>query len=392
MNPVAGKTRLHVVDALRGFALVSIMLLHNLEHFDVYFLPPHLPEWLLSLDKKIWDSLFFLFAGKSYGIFALLFGLTFYIQLNSRMEKGEDFRGRFAWRLVLLLFFGAINSMFYQGDILTIYALVGFLIIPLAKLSDRALLYIAIILLLQPLEWWNVIHGLQLDPGVKLSDPASWTYFGRMDEYIKGSSFLATVKGNLLNGKLACVFWSWENGRFFHILSLFIFGMLTGRKKLFADSPENKRFWTKTLMVSAISFAVLYVVKENAASFIKSEAVLRPFTTIETSWTNISFMTVLIAGFYLLYQTAALHRALDVFSAIGRMSLSNYILQSVLGSTLYYGFGFALYQYTGATFSLVIGILLAILLGILSTYWAKGHKRGPLEELWFRATWFDKKK
>jgi len=75
--------RLHVVDALRGFAIVSIMLLHNLEHFDFYFFPQNLPVWMKALDKNIWDTMFFLFSGKSYAIFALLFGLTFFIQSDN---------------------------------------------------------------------------------------------------------------------------------------------------------------------------------------------------------------------------------------------------------------------------------------------------------------------
>lgn len=57
--------RIYVVDALRGFAIVAIMLLHNLEHFDVYFLPPELPEWIKSLDKIVWETTFYLFASKS---------------------------------------------------------------------------------------------------------------------------------------------------------------------------------------------------------------------------------------------------------------------------------------------------------------------------------------
>ena len=59
------KTRLHVVDALRGFAIVSIILLHNIEHFDFYYFPSILPGWMKILDKGIWKSLFFLFSGKS---------------------------------------------------------------------------------------------------------------------------------------------------------------------------------------------------------------------------------------------------------------------------------------------------------------------------------------
>ena len=95
---VSSPSRLHVVDALRGFAIVSILLLHNIEHFDFYFKPENLPAWMVTMDQGIWDTMFFMFGGKSYAIFALLFGLTFFIQFNNQAQKGKDFRGRFAWR------------------------------------------------------------------------------------------------------------------------------------------------------------------------------------------------------------------------------------------------------------------------------------------------------
>jgi len=126
------------------------MLLHNIEHFDFYYSPQGLPGWMIVLDKGIWDTLFFLFAGKSYAIFALLFGLTFFLQSENQAQKGKNFRGRFAWRLVQLLGFGIINSAFYQGDILTIYAILGFSLIPVARLNNKTVFWIAVVLMLQP--------------------------------------------------------------------------------------------------------------------------------------------------------------------------------------------------------------------------------------------------
>jgi uncharacterized protein len=96
MSSNISSNRLHVVDALRGFAIVSIMLLHNIEHFDVYYFSESLPEWMKSLDSVIWGTLFFLFSGKSYAIFALLFGLTFYIQSENQKKRGNNFSARFA--------------------------------------------------------------------------------------------------------------------------------------------------------------------------------------------------------------------------------------------------------------------------------------------------------
>ena len=379
-------SRLYVVDALRGFAIVSIMLLHNLEHFDFYYAPSYFPVWLKTLDKGIWDSLFFIFAGKSYAIFALLFGLTFFIQSNNQENRGKDFRARFAWRLLLLLGFGIINSAFYQGDILTIYAIIGFGLIPVAKLSNKVVLGIAIFLMLQPYEWINLVSGL-LDPTKEMQNPISWAYFGRMVDYIPKSSFIDTLTGNLANGRIAVFNWSWENGRVFQTLSLFMLGMLAGRKYLFKVSPENKQFWVKVLVYAAIAFIPLYIVKNGVGTWFDSEAIRRPLLTIVTSWTNFAFMLVLVSGFVLLFQIQSFYRILNVFSPIGRMSLSNYIIQSMLGSFIYYGFGLGLYQYTGATYCLLIGITLAILQGMFSSWWMRRHRQGPLERIWHKGTW-----
>lgn len=387
----SNESRLSVIDALRGFAIVSIMLLHNLEHFDFYYKPNGFPAWLVSLDKGIWDSLFFLFAGKSYAIFSLLFGLTFFIQSRNQEKIGKDFRGRFAWRLVLLFAFGVVNSAFYQGDILTFYAIIGFFLIPFAKLSNRVVFWIAIILMLQPYEWVNFITGLQ-NPGVDLADPISWAYFGKMEEYITGNSLINLWIGNLTNGKLAVYNWFWENGRVFQTLSLFLFGMLAGRKSLFRNSAESKRFWVNTLTIASVSFIILFIIKINLGDWISSKAILRPLEVIESSWTNMAFMLILVSGFTLLFQSRSFHRILNTFSALGQMSLSNYVMQSIMGSFIYYEFGLGLYKYTGATLCLLIGVALAVIQGYFSFWWMKNNKHGPLETLWHKATWIGTEK
>jgi uncharacterized protein len=384
-------SRLHVVDALRGFAIVSIMLLHNIEHFDFYYTPANLPLWMVSLDKGIWATLFFLFGGKSYAIFALLFGLTFFIQSNNQEKKGKDFRARFAWRLVLLLCFGFINSAFYEGDILTYYALTGFFLIPVARLNTRTVFWIALILMVQPYEWFHFLVSLQ-SPDTLKTDPVSWSYFGRMGEYITGNSLVNVWKGNLTNGRIGVTIWTWENGRVFQTLSLFMFGMLAGRKSLFVTSEQNKRVWYKTLLISALSFIPLFIVKNNMTVWMGNKAYSTSLETIITSWSNMAFMLVLVSGFVLLFQNGFFHRILNIFSAFGRMSLSNYIMQSIMGSTIYYGFGLGLYRYTGATYCVLIGITLATIQGYFSSWWMKRHQQGPLETIWHKWTWMGSEK
>lgn len=89
--------RVDVADALRGFAVLAIILLHSIEHFNFYSFPPTDGQsaWLNFTDKAIWDGLFFAFGGKAYAIFALLFGFSFFIQHDNQRMRGNDFRARF---------------------------------------------------------------------------------------------------------------------------------------------------------------------------------------------------------------------------------------------------------------------------------------------------------
>lgn len=381
------KSRIQFLDVVRGFAIVAIMLLHNMEHFDVYYFPEYLPEWIKNLDTIVWDVMFFMFGGKVYSIFALMFGVTFAIQLTNREKKGVAFRGRFAWRMCLLFAFGILNSMFFQGDILTIYAVIGLLLIPLSKLNEKTILVLASILMLLPYEWWKLFYALQ-HPLEEINNPVSWTYFGKMMEYIPNSSFWDTVVGNLTNGKIAVLLWNWENGRFFSILGLFLYGFILGKRNIFQWNDKNARFWKKTLKLAVIIFIPLFVLQRNLEQLIMSPIIRRSVTTIETALTNFAFMVILVAGLVLLFQHKWWQKKLLYFTAFGKMSLSNYIIQSILGAAIYYGWGLGLYKYTGATFGVLIGLILTFFMGKFCLYWSKKHKRGPFETLWHKATWF----
>jgi uncharacterized protein len=378
--------RLEVVDALRGFAIMAIMLLHNLEHFDFYYSPEYLPGWLKTLDTGIWDTLFFMFSGKTYAIFALLFGLTFYIMFSNQVKKGKDFRGRFLWRSFLLLIFGIINSMFYQGDILVFYAVLGVSLVVVCKWSDKVVLITAIILLLQPLEWIKLIQIMN-DPTFVATDPLSWTYFGKMEGYITGTSFLDLVKGNLVNGKTAVILWTYENGRILQTPAIFMLGMLLGRNNLFATSETSKKFWKKVLIFAVSLFAVLFTFKMVIPTLFPREATSSELIIIITSLANFAFMFVWVSAFVLVFQKNMVHRLLTKLEVFGKMSLTNYVMQSIVGSFIYYGFGLGLYKYTGATLSLLIGITLFLLQITFCRWWMKSHTHGPLEGIWHKLTW-----
>ena len=170
MNQPVTKNRIEVVDALRGFAICAILLLHFVEHFIYNVYPEATTEASKLLNQGVWDSMFFLLGGKSYAIFALLFGFTFVLQQRNQENKGSDFGGRFAWRLILLTVFATINAAFFPGgDVLLLFTITGFMMIPFRKASQKTLLVAAIFFLLQPLELLASV-GIKIIPSLPVGE------------------------------------------------------------------------------------------------------------------------------------------------------------------------------------------------------------------------------
>ena len=386
MKVIAKTNRIELVDALRGFAILCIVVLHNMERFEFNYFLQELPLWVKELDKTLMFSAYFLFGGKAYAIFALLFGFSFFIQHNNQQLQGKDYRLRFLWRMFLLLIFGFINTAFYQGDILTLYAIFGLILIPTCNLSNKTVFLIAIFLIAQPIEIGRIIYALvnaDFVPSPNLSDG----YYKQITAYMNNGNFIDYVVGNVTLGKAASLLWSWENGRFMQAPALFLLGFLAGRKQLFTINETTLKFWKKTLRYAIIIFIPLYFFGFHLPDMVKRPALLNPLKVIFASWSNIAFMLFLVAGFVLVFQKNTYNKILSNLVPFGKMGLTNYILQSMVGSTLYYKYGVGLYKYTGPFYCIFIGITLFYLNLQFCKYWLKTHRQGPLEYLWYKATW-----
>jgi uncharacterized protein len=293
---------------------------------------------------------------------------------------------RFLWRLFLLLIFGLLNTVFYQGDILNMYALMGLAILPVCRLKDKTVLIIAVILIIQPYFIGQFIYGL-MNPDLLVKDPSWYKYFHLSSLTQGGDSFLEMVKGNFTNGKIAVYAWSWDKGRFFQAPALFMLGMLIGRKGLFIESDKSIKFWKTVLNISIVVSVFFLFFLDDIINLLKYDYARKYSGLVLDSWYNLSLMFVWVSGFILLFKKNFFHRILSKLVPFGRMSLTNYIMQSILGAFIYYGFSLGLYRYTGATYSLLIGIILFLLQLSLCKWWLKSHKQGPLEFLWHKGTW-----
>ena len=368
-------SRIEVADALRGIAVIGIILYHSVEHFNLGSAHPSLS---LPCDDTVFNILTVLLSGKMYGIFALLFGLSFFIMRDNQEQKGKDFSARFAWRMVLLFCFGVINMAFYNGDILTFYALLGLLMIPAGYLSTPLLWAVTIFLLIQPVEIYSLLSGWKPDIS------AMGQYYMKMGRAAIEGNFFECAGASLKYGFLTSLLWFIGKGRMTQTLGLFFLGILFGRRRLFYKEGNNLKIWRVVLAVSTVLVGVGVFfgrAGEGNVYFGKVDTLLHPMF-------NLAILLFIVSGVVLLwYKFEGFRKSLSHICFFGRMSLTNYLLSSVLGCFIFYGWGLGLNDVLGTTWSFLTGIGIVVLQIVLLRMWACKHQRGPLETVWRKLTW-----
>lgn len=379
-------SRIDVADVLRGFAVMGIILLHSIEHFNYMCYPDRAAQSALLnfTDTAIWDGMFFTFGGKAYAIFALLFGFSFFIQDDNQRLRGSDFRLRFCWRLVLLFIIGNINAAFFTAEILVLYSLVGFILPLTCRLSDKKLFGLTCLLLIQPLPLIYVVMSI-FDPSFVTPVIPTKSFWAATRAMQGSGNFFEMVAVNLKDGQIASLAWMWDHGRIFQSAALFLTGMLVGRKGLF--TREKILFWYRMLPLSIILFFPLYGLGNMLPEFIANPSTLTPLKLIITSWSNLAFMFMLVSGIIIAYYNSDLQGFMSKIIPYGKMSLTNYITQSIVGSMLFYHWGFWLAPKVGITGSIAIGVVLFVLQFSFCKWWMSRHDHGPMEYVWKRATW-----
>lgn len=386
MQKLTTNNRIDLVDCLRGFAVCGIIIIHFLEHMNFMTVPKP-----TALDQGIWDTVFFLGASKMYAIFALLFGFSCYIQHHNQEKRGVDFRPRFAWRMVLLFIWGLIDLLFYNGDILCTYAVLGLFLIPLVKAPDKVLIACAVLLFIQPIEVVYMILGA-INPDIAPMNVGLGKYWAMvMTPQAQGTIFDVAV-ANLKAGLQINFGWALEHGRLTQTLFLFIIGMLLGRKRLFLDEGDNLKFWKKVLIGSVIAFAVFYPMWKLIPGAIGNKTVSFSAEILLNMWRNFAMMAFYVSGLTLLYYKTNAHKALHHLAYVGKMSLSCYLIQSIVGAFLFYNWGLGLFRTCGHTVSFLMSLAFLVLLYFFCRWWTTHHRRGPLEEIWSRLTFIGVKK
>lgn len=386
---ITPKARINSIDALRGFALFGILMFHCMEHFDLMIVPQLESPFWQKVDGIVYETIAFLFAGKAYAIFSLLFGLSFFMQMDSQADKGVDFRLRFLWRLMILLGLGYLNGIIYMGEFFVVYAILGITLIPLFKVPTKWLVVLGGLLFLQiP----DIISFVSLLSGNAPNEPSSAVvYMDQLYEecanvFIHGS-FTDVLEFNLWKGQAAKLLWVFNNARYPQLIGLFITGMLIGRFGIH-KSEEKMVHYSKRILPYAIAFFLFfYLIFLLLPSFGINGFALQVGNTLFKSYSNLGMMMMYISGFILIYYSTSLRKMMDRMAPVGRMSVTNYMAQSIIGVTLFYGFGANLAVQLSFLQCLFLGLFIYAVQMVYSNWWMKHYYYGSMEWIWRVITW-----
>jgi uncharacterized protein len=389
-TPTAVSDRIHFLDALRGIAVQCIFVANIVYFSGLLFIAPKekLPWAVLPSDHTLDFICFTLIDGKFYTIFSLLFGIGCALQFRKKQEHNQSFKPFFRRRMFWLLVIGAAHlCLIWLGDILTLYALLGFILLNFIHTENQKLLRYAAILILFPILNDIIIHGLGWDYpaffrhlneaiAAQVNTPAMGK--GNMGDYLKNEDWVTFFKTNLGNVciRIARIL---NEGRPFKVLGIFLIGLWSGRKIISENLLGNVSFLRKVALWG-ICIGLPLSAFRTYIEFFKDGGEWDFAATIAYA-----FGTVPLALGYAALLALQYHKNpgfLRLFEPVGKMALTNYISQTLISITIFYGIGFGFAGKFGFTVVLGIALVIFILQIVISTLWLRIFKQGPVEWFW----------
>ncbi|MFT7560844.1 MAG: hypothetical protein ACI93R_002767 [Flavobacteriales bacterium] len=329
----------------------------------------------------IHDWTFFIFGGKSHLIFALLFGLSFHIIMASNAAKGVDYRARFLWRLFLLLSMGYLHSLLYSGDILQVLSICGVLLVLLSRASNKTLLIVGLVFVAQIPTYLFVVYLIN-NPELHGNSPSFYPLMAENFKMFAHASLPDLMTYNLFLGQIGKWVFFLETGRLWSIVGFFLIGNVLGRIEFFESIAKYTKVYLVAFVVLLLAYACFGPIASFFSHYIPAGSPVHVFNEIFTDYSNAALTFVLIIVFIICYRHLRLEKALNLLAPCGRMSLTLYLVQSLIGVPLYYGFGLGWYASIGQVPSLMIGIGLFVVQVAFAHLWFKGFYYGPMEWLW----------
>lgn len=373
--------RLIQLDALRGFALLGILMVNVWAFADSYYATTGLnPEWLGWTDRLVRFLVALLFETKFYTLFAFLFGYSFNLLQRSAERQGQPFKPLMLRRLAGLLALGVLHGcLLFYGDILSFYALLGLVLLWWHGMAAHKTVKLALWLMLAVGVVWFLLGWLLLGH----PDPTVNELAMRTLEAFQGGA-AATRQyhtGQYLDNAVVMLLFQGPV-----VLALFLLGQLAGRLCLleqgdffFSRTGQRLLFWG---IPAGVAGAVFYALTIRASADLGWLSFSLMASLLTSPFLTLGYVVALL----LFFRSRAGQSLRDALAWAGRMSLSNYLLQSLLLGLVFTGYGLGLVDRLAPCWVVVLVLFIFVLQIRLSRWWLQRYRQGPVEWLLRRIT------
>jgi uncharacterized protein len=370
-NPISENERINSIDTMRGFAILGIFLTNMLAfHSPMLYLNPYV-WWSTKSDQTIYSFIDFFVQASFYPLFALLFGFGLMIMRERSVSKGFNFTPIAIRRLSMLLVIGCIHAFFiWHGDILINYAILALIALLFFWMSGKALLLTGILTYMIP----NILFGLLLFLATLVTPTNDYYHH---DEAIKSVESYQNGTFWEITGQR---FYDWsqvnsiENSiiLFFNIFPFLLIGAGISKLNLVRNNMQNK----KAIKVLLLIFVIV-------GSLLK----LLPFAVrnLFSEYIQDIFGGPLLAVSYALVIILLMEKhsaKLQVFQAVGKLAISNYLFQSIVATLIFYNYGLGLYSKISVGTGTLLAITIFLIQAYISTKWVRSYHYGPVEWIW----------
>jgi len=404
-RPVEVSERVTLLDVLRGFALCGVFVSNSFTWFSGRVLLPREQARALAAPplEAVVSGLYNFFVNQKFmTLFAFLFGLGFSIQLARAEARGSSVVPVYSRRLLVLLGIGVAHIFaLWVGDVLSTYAVVGFALLLFRQRSDRTLLIWAAVLL---------VGGPLLVPAIERFGPILLHGAQVAAEVAKArNEHDALMKAQFLAGLSSDSFWTTQeaNARYvLHafpqvnrllwmvtILGRFLLGLLAGRHLLLQDVARNRPLHHRLLSWGL----VLGVLGNGAGLVVQRLRIAGLVDPAKDTWMFVlgaiqevgylGLAAVYVAAFALLFQRERWRKGMQLLAPVGRMALTNYLLQSAVSICLYDGWGLGLVGTLPPSRCVALTLAVFALQVPFSHWWLSRFRFGPAEWLWRSLTY-----
>jgi uncharacterized protein len=390
-TPVATKERIYTLDVIRGFALLGIFIM-NMPWFNTSFFAgidgtKLWPEWWNQWTETGTEVLF---SGKFNSMFSMLFAIGFILQLE-RLEARDPAHAKSIYlrRIFWLFIFGVIHAcVFWNGDILHMYALLGLVLLALRRAPEKLLWALFAACLIYPVAM-GVYRMMTFTPEIReqvLKVAKAWetsnnaayghgSFLAAAREHTREFIYIYTDPRALLRFL----------GFYAQVFCTMLLGLMLGRRHFFQNSGRyllqvrRVQWWS---LAAGLAAGVVFALWTATATDFVTPSPFRLLASVCYLLSRVLIMVFYVATIVRCVHNDAWRRRFAPMAIVGRMPLTNYFIQTLIGTVIFYDWGFGFWGKAGNALDLALAIAIFFAVQVpLSKWWLARHELGPMEYL-----------